>query len=378
MILEFLQPISEEVLQCYDEALPGQIGNYILKHTSSEFPDLSQVKIALVGVVDEHAPYTLDVEEFRKQFYQLHTGQWNQSIADLGDLMVGASAEDTYFALKGLVKELHQYQVLPIIIGGTQDLTYGMYRAYENLDQMINLANVDGKFDIQAAEISIPKYSYVSRMILEAPIYLHNVSNLGYQTYLNSHESIELMDRLYFDMIKLGDLHANIHLAEPYLRDADIVSVDLTSVEASYIGFQGHNNPNGFNGKEICAMARYAGISDRVTTFGIFEGKGTPQESFLTAQMVWYFIEGFHFRAMEYPITNRNNFTKYIVPVDHQEMIFYKSNLTGKWWMEIELNLGKNNKNKNTTLLPCSHEDYLLACNQEIPDRWWRAYRKQL
>jgi hypothetical protein len=28
--------------------------------------------------------------------------------------------------------------------------------------------------------------------------------------------------------------------------------------------------------------------------------------------------------------------------------------------------------------LPCMHDDYLAACNGEVPERWWKAQRKNL
>jgi hypothetical protein len=28
--------------------------------------------------------------------------------------------------------------------------------------------------------------------------------------------------------------------------------------------------------------------------------------------------------------------------------------------------------------LPCTHEDYLAACEQEIPERWWKAQRRNV
>jgi hypothetical protein len=53
-------------------------------------------------------------------------------------------------------------------------------------------------------------------------------------------------------------------MLEPVFRDADIV-LDLNSVKSSDSGNFTYFTPNGFNGKEICSLARYAGISDKVS-----------------------------------------------------------------------------------------------------------------
>ena len=54
-------------------------------------------------------------------------------------------------------------------------------------------------------------------------------------------------------------------------------------------------SPNGFDGKEICAISRYAGISNKVSSFGIFEYKSSNEDEvteMLISQIIWYFIEG--------------------------------------------------------------------------------------
>jgi hypothetical protein len=48
-------------------------------------------------------------------------------------------------------------------------------------------------------------------------------------------------------------------------------------------------------------FVRYAGLKDdKVSIFGIFNHNNSVQESAL-AQIIWYFIEGFHYRSNEYP-----------------------------------------------------------------------------
>jgi hypothetical protein len=98
----------------------------------------------------------------------------------------------------------------------------------------------------------------------------------------------------------------------------------------------------------------------------------------LIAQIVWYFIEGIHYRSNEYPFGSKKDYVKYIVPFEEEEIIFYKSNVTERWWIEIPFFLNSNNKLKKNTLLPCTNDDYLAACNQEFPQRWWKAQRKSI
>jgi arginase family enzyme len=381
MVFDFLQPISTSVEE-YIATLSNQtLGKKVVFHTQTDFPVLDNVAIAIITVNEfrgsekDNDDYSFDT--FRKQFYSLFPGNWNTTIVDLGTVEAGASIEDTYFVVKSLMTELIKKQIIPVVIGGTQDLTYPMYRAYDNLDQMVNLVSVDNQFDF-SKENKLDSESYLSKIIVEEPNNLFNFSNLGFQTYFNSQEEIDLIEKLYFEAYRLGEVSNNITVAEPVFRDADLVSVDMHSVQSSYSGNFDVFNPNGFTGKEICALSRYAGISDKVTSFGIFNFNPNGNEVVLTAQMLWYFIEGFCFRSNEYPFGTKENYIKYIVPIEEEELIFYKSNKTARWWIEIPFLTNVNNKLKRNTLLPCTHEDYLAACEQEIPERWWKAQRRNI
>ena len=81
----------------------------------------------------------------------LHQGNWQSSIADLGDIIAGNSLEDTFFALQKVASKLIKKGIIPIVIGGSQDLTYPLYRAYDNQEQMVNLVSIDSKFDFGKA-----------------------------------------------------------------------------------------------------------------------------------------------------------------------------------------------------------------------------------
>ena len=266
--------------------------------------------------------------------------------------------------------------MIPIVIGGSQDLTYALYRAYDDLEQMVNMVAVDNKFDFGKENETVSANSYLTKIIIDEPNNLFNYCNIGYQTYYNSQEEIDLIEKLFFDAYRLGEISNKIALAEPVFRDADLVSIDLNSVKSSASANMVSFEPNGFNGKEICSLARYAGISDKVSCFGVFNHNSTAPEAGIIAQIVWYFIEGYHYRSKEYPFGSRATYLKYIVPLEDEELVFYKSDKTERWWIEIPFESNGHNKLKRNTLLPCSYEEYLSACNQELPERWWKAQRK--
>ncbi len=383
MEFDFLSPVDNEIIIFKNNLSSLQLGSKVAFHTDTDFPDIDTIKIAIIGVLEnrgnvDNGNDNLNLDHIRKELYSLFPGNWNATIADLGDIVQGNSLDDTYFALQKVATRLIRKGIIPILIGGSQDLTYPLYRAYDSLEQMVNLVSIDSTFDFGKQEEEISSKSYLSKIILDEPNNLFNYTNIGYQTYYNSQEEIDLIEKLFFDAYRLGEISNHIELSEPALRDADIVSLDLNSVISNCTGSFSPFSPNGFSGKEICGLSRYAGISDKVSSFGIFNYDNSSTSAVIISQIIWYFIEGVNYRSNEYPFGTRDNYLKYIVPLDNDELVFYKSNKTGRWWIEIHFLTGRHNNLNKYTLLSCSHEDYLGACNNEIPERWWKAQRKNL
>jgi len=384
-MIDFLIPVSKSVL-AHREILPnGVLGKQILVHSSKgELPELDHVKFAILGVKENRNDVDFIGEELcfdaiRKSFYSLYPGNWSYTIIDLGDIEKGETVQDTYFAVKTVVSDLLKEKITPLILGGSQDLVYAHYKGYESFGNMVNIVNVDANFDLGDADHPISSKSYVGKIIVDKPYSLFNYTTIGYQSFFNSPEEISLMEKLFFDGYRLGEVVADITLVEPLLRDADIVSLDIGAIKSSEISYKNSKSPNGFDGREICAIARYAGISNRVTSFGVYELKDfsdAESAAMLISQVFWYFIEGFNFRVSDDDFSNENHYTTYKVPIDNEVLVFKKSLKTGRWWIELPFISNINNKLKRKTLLPCTYGEYLSACNQEIPERWMKARRK--
>lgn len=384
MGLDFLQPVNETVL-AFREGLSVQtLGQKITPYSDEAgFPELESVRLAIVGILDNRGQLDeqrghVHLNYIRKELYSLYPGNWHLEIADLGDVHAGETVQDTYYAVKTIAGQLIKQGIIPVFIGGSHDMAYAIYRGYDKLEQMVNYVSVDNRFDFGKENEEMSAYSYLTRMIVEEPHNLFNYSNVGYQTYFNPQEEIDLIEKLYFDAYRLGEVCKDITVSEPVFRDADLVTIDLSVVKSGESGNIVKFMPNGFDGKEICTLARYSGISDKVSAFGLFNHNDTRQESVLAAQIVWYFIEGANFRSNEFPFGSRENYTKYIVALDEEEIVFYKSDKTDRWWIDVFSNQIVNNKVKTTALLPCSYQDYLSACNNEYPERLWKAQRKHI
>ena len=380
MSLELLLPVKKETLLDLT-LLPKQIlGKNISIHTQNTgLPELKGLTIALIGLNEHRNSFfhnsSYNVDQFRKVFYELYPGNWNLSIADLGDLPNGEKVEDTYFAIKEIGVHLKQMNIIPVFIGGSHDLMFPLYEVFQNFKQLVNIVSVDRSFDFSQEDELISGRSYMSKIIMEKPNVLNNYTNIGFQSYYCAEQEKDLMEKLYFDSIRLGQVLNQPALAEPVFRDADVVSFDMKCLSWHAIADPLKGQPNGIDSRTICSLTRYAGISDRVSFLGFFEIPSTPMTDQLLAQMIWYLIEGVQLRFDEYPLSTRD-FLKYSVTLSDQIMVFYKSDKSNRWWMELTNNSHLNNKTKSTTLLACTEKDYLDAMEDKIPERWYNAVKR--
>ena len=388
-ISHFFEPIDTmDFRYAADGAGQFRLGDLIKSYTNREdFPDYQAADIVLVGVNEDRNAFNnegcaLAPDFVRRYLYPLFPGSYIPKIVDLGNIKSGFSVSDTYFALSSVVAEMLENKILPVIIGGSQDLTFANYQAYQSLGQIINIASIDPMFDMGKSENEMDSRSFLSSIILHQPNYLFNYANIGYQTYFTDQDALVLMRNLMFDTYRLGYMRQDIEDAEPIVRNADMITFDVSAVRFSDAPGNGNATPNGFYGEEVCQIIRYAGLSDKLSSIGFYELNPrldkNRQTSHLVAQMIWYFIDGFYHRFHDFPFREENNYTKFRVPItDHkEELVFYKSKKSDRWWMEIPLQSEKKIKYHPHYLVPCSYRDYQSACNNDIPDRWWMVYQK--
>lgn len=363
-----------------------KIGFQIDSFKNDSFPELDKEGFAIIYIPefrgDSQKINEYETQYFRDYLYDLNVGMdWKMSMYDLGDILPGKDLKDTYFALSQVVSELIKKKIIPIVVGGSQDLTIALYKGYERLEQMVNICSVDHKLDLGNPDDEPNSDGYLSHLLLQRPCYLFNHSNIGLQVPFVSKSELELFEKLYFDICRLGEFNADFKKAEPHLRNSDIISVDFKSIRASELRQAEYVSPNGFYADQICQIAKYAGISDKLTSFGIFnyypeiEGGST---SFLLAQVIWYFLDGASQRKGDFPVGSKKNYMKFTVHLDDfkDEIIFYKSNKSERWWMEVPYPPQKGSKYERHHMVPCDMNDYERAMKNEIPDLWWKTYQK--
>ncbi|MEJ6980834.1 formimidoylglutamase [Pedobacter sp. P351] len=390
-LADFFSPVDSNKVGAHEEFFTSQLGSQVEIHMHS-FPDIETqtFDIAIVGVLEDRNALNnqgcaLGPDYVREKFYSLFQGTNTVRIVDLGNIKAGNTVSDTYFALKTVVAELIKKDIVPLIIGGGQDLTYAQYLAYESLEQKVDVVIIDPKFDLDDSardtSIETTSTSYLNKILLHQPNYLFNFSNIGYQTYYVNQDSLRVMEKLFFDIHRLGEFSGNISTSEPIIRNANLLSFDIAAIRSSDGGGNANAGPNGFYGEDACQICRYAGMNDKLTSIGFYEFNPAydtnGQTAMLLAQMIWYFVDGFYNRKKDFPLQPKSQYLIYRASLkdNSHELVFVKSKKTDRWWMQVPYPVGTS-KNERYHLIPCRYEDYQIAVSGEMPDLWWRTYQK--
>jgi len=372
MLYEFLTPVNDELREFASGLDIFSIGNNMIFDE-----EITESAIVLISVKETRGSSVnfnseLEFNSIRKQFYQLKRGNWHLPIYDLGDLHAGAVREDTYFAFQKIQEELLRKKCIVIILGGTANLAYYQYRAFDKSKHNINLSCIDNRFRLGNDSFELNSQNYLSKIISEKPHNLFEYTHLGYQTYFVAQEELDLMEELNFDIKRLGKLTETIAEAEPELRNSDTVVLNLEAIQSSDFQSSIELSPNGFNSREICSLSRYAGINNKIKSFGVYnyKAKNIITDDLLLSEILWYFIEGKN-HAPETVNFEENTYEKFYVQIPEQDLTFYHNVKTEQWWLEL-----KEMSEAEKHIVPCSERDYRNSLEGKIPERWWKSYKK--
>ena len=376
-------PIPESI---YSQPYPNNSFFKNIRAYTEKMPDYKDAHIAIIGVKEGRGTNTnhgaaKGPDEIRKKLYQLKRGSGTYRIVDLGNLNPGIDLDETYVRLSEVCRMLLESNVLPLILGGTHDLDYGQYCGYEEMEKLVSLLNIDAFLDLEDSKEAASSAKHIHKILLHEPNYLLSYTHLAHQTYLIDPLSVSILEKLYFEAFRIGQMRTNLAEIEPAIRNADLLSFDITAVKSADAPGNKNAQPFGLTGEEACQLCWYAGLNEKLSSAGFYEYNPDADDEHkktasVIATMIWYFIEGYYHRKGETNFKG-NDFLKYVVamPVEPEVLTFYKSKVTEKWWMEISLHRPGARYPRNTKV-PCSYADYQTASKGELPERYISAVAK--
>jgi formiminoglutamase len=358
----------------------NSVGGHI-QFLGSENFKIKNCDLAFIGLTDHRGADQSEneiegVQKIREKFYRLKKGNGRYRIGDLGNLKSGESREDTIARVREICEYLIELKIVPIFIGGTQDLSFGQYQAYEALPELVTLLNVDAFLDLESS--GNENSTFLDKVLTYSPNYLFSYNHLGHQSFLVAQDHLAVLDKLYFEALRLGEVREHFLEVEPLIRMANLMTFDITAIRSADAPGNIKAQPFGLSGEEACQICWYAGMNDKLSSMSISEYSPALDDQHgktasVIATMIWYFIEGFYNRKDSGKFET-GEYIKYIVSQVGNDgtMIFYKSKATDKWWMLVTF----GEKHAQKAYLPCSYKDYTNATHGDLPDRWIKAQAK--
>jgi arginase family enzyme len=369
---DFLSAIPVHELNDDHGYTDGQLAKHIAVY-EKELPDITDADIVLVGVNETRGSGIIDNSTnaancIRKQLYQLHYWHTDVIIADIGNIKTGVTLNDSYAAVKTVLAELIRMKKTVVILGGSHDITLAQYFAYKELQHVVEATCIDATINLKG-ENPLRSENFLLEMLTGEPNLVKHYNHIGFQSYFVHPRMLETMDKLRFDCYRVGTARENLEEMEPVIRNTHLLSFDISAIKFSDSPASSES-PNGFTGEEACILARFAGMSDKVNSFGMYGYLPQQDVKDLSAkqiaQMLWYFIDGKNRSRQEALIEDRDCFNEYHTSFTEVESIFLQSKKTGRWWMQLP----------NKKFIPCSYTDYVHASQNEIPERWLRAQER--
>jgi formiminoglutamase len=308
------------------------------------------------------------------------------SFGDAGNLrpefVEQAQSEDW----KNLWSELFSIAKTIVCVGGDQVRDVEAAEALAKQGDPVNLCVVDACYDFKGETCDETGSSFIlDELLLRLNQKIGFLSFIGIQNFLNPPSLSRQLDKLLFDVLRLSEFRQSPEEAEPLLRLSNMLSWDISALEAAFVPELKGRRPNGLTGVEACRLARYAGFSSSMRFISlretIFEEEKQPSVTAqMIAQILWHGLDGLASRLTEEAPSNPHQYNQYFVdfmPFTDQPLSFYQHKLSGRWWMELPASLlDSGNPIFRERYIPCSYQDYLQAQRGEWPERWWKAIQR--
>ena len=304
----------------------------------------SKAQIALIGL--ELQSYT----RFQSKFYQLDF-DW---IHDLNVLDIGVLTESEPFQIVQTTLDLIESNIVPVIIGSTQAHISELITIQDKILDPYRLALIEKNATAVSGLLN------TSDLVALKDIYL-----IGHQRQYGHYLDCEELTA-----ISIGDFRSQSSFTEPALRSTDFVAIHLDAVKYSDSPASFSPCAAGFTAEEMFQLSKMIGNGDRLRALFIHEWNDTLPSADITvdlvANMVWYFLEGYALKIID-NLNSKSKLKHFVVQSDRYQfnLNFFKSELSGKWWIEEVHPSGGATKR----MIPCTYDEYKYTVQNELPDR---------
>ncbi|MCS6790457.1 MAG: hypothetical protein NZ580_05720 [Bacteroidia bacterium] len=310
----------------------------------------------------------------RRKLYRLALPSIALKLVDIGDIQ--SRGQEASMLLEEVVREILRRGHRVLVVGGSQEAAHALYRAIAAQEIAFTYTLIDRKLDLLDAisAVEMPHRRFHRDMLMDGEVLVPvwgQVLGLAWHWVSGVEEEI-LHAQLRVPYLRLSEILADPDLAEPFLRTADLITMDLGIVRGADAPAVLDPEPEGLPIEIAAKLMRFAGMGYRSFVLHIanyFPNRDTDgRTAAALAVLYWYFLEGLINPQNDFPSPDRSNLDRYEVLMPESEptsLTFYQHTLTGRWWMEIvpEGGMGR--------LFPCTRREYEEALRGEVPRLWY-------
>ena len=211
----------------------------ISRSTPPDLPirELDRHQVAIIGIPEDRNGFIkgsqMAPDAVRDKLYQLAGINRDLKIYDLGNIKNGGSVNDSYFALRDILLELIDRGIVSLILGGSQDLSRGVFMALEKKPGIHHVLTIDSMLDFSGSSGKLHSRNYLNQLLHPDLEKRFSFTNLGHQAYFTTQDQMDQLEKSYLESIRLGVARSNMKLSEPLIRDSEFISIDLGSVRHS-------------------------------------------------------------------------------------------------------------------------------------------------
>lgn len=323
----------------------GKFGDYVTNINSTD-NILNYPHLAFLGA-DESS------DLIRKELFKLAFPFQNCKILDFGNLLDQSPEENIAF-----FSYLLTSNIIPIYIASDPNQSEHVFQSVLNLNIPSSWAVVHPSL---ADDMNL-------RPLLDNGVEegLVKARFLGHQSHVTPVEELAKLQASGVESMRLGHIRQNIDRVEPWCRSIDHGLFHMDAMRSTDFPAQKSSNPGGFFYEEACKICQFIGASSHLKSIGFYGYQPEKDKDGLSAavlaQMIWYFIDGFH-HFRETQSIQKSKLTQYVVHAAHSDLDinFWKNPETGRWWMEVP--------GVQDHWVSCTYDDYLEACHGSFSSR---------
>jgi formiminoglutamase len=366
MFSHWVVPVSKNLISQARASASGFLGTQIDFHLGDS-KKLPKGGVVMIGF----EPAAADL--VRSRIFPFASPHEHLRITDLGNFR----KTESDFCIP-LIQELLGSGHFVVLLGKSEEIGLTQFLAYRDFKRVSNLAIIDQQLLLAFKDMPADATATWQQVLQPIHKRLFHFCLLAAQAHLMPPQVTKFLEKKAFDTIRLGALRNDLASAEPALRDMDLVAVHLRALRSINQDAYHLGTASGLTVEELCQLGRYAGMSEKVSSFSIAGIPDSGNDAYLidaAAQLIWYVLEGVAQRHGDFPVSV-HDMTEYIVGLQKlkYQLTFWRSNKTGRWWVQVPVSIEKNKERHR--LVPCTYHDYQKASQEELSDRLIRAFER--